>query len=158
MALRDITLPTEGIDWQGVLQHWSWLLEDHLEFSVWLLTRFGDLLLRLPDDSIWRLAPGNGTFQKLADSKAHLAGIIERSDRLELWFMPSLVEELEEEGKTLGEKRCYGFRIPSGFEGKIAASNIEVVGIEDYLTAMGDLWGLIRDVPDGTTVRFEVRG
>ena len=157
MTLKDITLPTEGIDWQRVLQHWAWLLADRLEFNVWILNRFGDLFVRLPDGSIWMLCTGSGTFRMAAPSKGAFAEMVEGEDRLESWFMPSLIEELEAAGRTLGERQCYGFTVPPGFEeGKYESGNVKVVDIEAHFIATGDLWGRLRDVPDGTGVRLEM--
>jgi hypothetical protein len=157
MALKDITLPTAGIDWEKVLQEWSWILKDHPEFNVWMLTRFGDLFVRLPDDSIWRLESGCGAFERVADSKLHFAQILNQPELLAQWFLPSLIEELETAGMVLGEKQCYGFKVPPGLGGKISAANIKIARIEDYFIALGGIWNLLREVPDGTTVRFEVK-
>jgi type VI secretion system (T6SS) immunity protein Tdi1 len=157
MALKDITLPTAGIDWEKVLQEWSWILKDHPEFNVWMLTRFADLFVRLPDDSIWWLESGSGTFERVADTKLQFAQILNQPERLAQWFMPALIEELEAAGMVLGEKQCYGFKIPPGLGGKFVISNIKVTDIENYFLALGGIWHLLREVPDGTTVRLELK-
>jgi hypothetical protein len=41
--------------------------------------------------------------------------------------------------------------------GKFEASNIKVARTEEYFLALGGIWNLLRDIPDGTTVRLEVK-
>ena len=47
MNVHDYIIDHSGLDWAYLLSGWEWLLP--AEFSVWLMNRYGDLFLILPD-------------------------------------------------------------------------------------------------------------
>jgi hypothetical protein len=63
------------IDWAALLSDWKWLLPPG--FTVWLMNRYGDLFLILPDDSVHMLDIGGGSLTKLAESKDDFARVID---------------------------------------------------------------------------------
>jgi hypothetical protein len=131
MDIEDITIATEDIDWNRILQHWSWLFVEETTFNVWILTKFGDLLVHMVDDSVWHLDSGAGTFERIAKDKDEFAELLDTNDNLDLWFMTSLISKLESTGKRLQKKQCYGFITPTGFkEGSYSVENIKIVDIE----------------------------
>ena len=155
VLLSDYTLETSTVDWADVLSHWAWLLKDVAELEVWIVTRFGDLLCRLEDDSIHLLRVGSGQFCQLAASKGEFCQMVDDKGRFAEWFMPALVDELTGKGLLLAPSQCYGFHTPPGFkEGSYSVQNAKMADLRSYLIAMGDLWGLLQDTPDGTRVRL----
>ena len=157
MDIKDIIIKTDDIDWNRILQHWSWLFVKETTFNVWILTKFADLFVHMDDYTIWRLDTGAGTFDPIAKDKDEFSELINKDDNIDLWFMPGLIVQLESEGKRLKEKQCYGFITPTGFkQGAYSADNIKVCDIENYFIAMGDLWGQLKDVEDGTKVKFKL--
>jgi hypothetical protein len=50
MTIQDYLIDHTHYDWPNLLVGWTWLLPP--KFTVWLVNRFGDLFLVLPDDSI----------------------------------------------------------------------------------------------------------
>ena len=105
MDIKDIIIKTDDIDWNRILQHWSWLFVKKTTFNVWILTKFADLFVHMVDDSIWQLDTGAGTFDPIAKDKDEFSELIDKDDNLDLWFMPGLIAQLESEGKRLQEKR-----------------------------------------------------
>ena len=156
MIIKDIIIETDNIDWNRILQHWSWLFVKGTTFNVWILTKFADLFVNMDDDSIWRLDTGAGTFDPIAKSKDEFSELIDSNDNFGFWFMPGLISRLESEGKRLQENQCYGFITPTGFkEGSYSVAKIKVCDIEKYFMTMGDLWGRLQDVEDGTKVKLK---
>jgi hypothetical protein len=156
MNIKDIIIETDNIDWNRILQHWSWLFVKGTTFNVWILTKFADLFVHMDDDSIWRLDTGAGTFDPIAKSKDEFSELIDSNDNFDFWFMPGLISQLESEGKRLQGNQCYGFITPTGFkEGSYSVANIKVCDIEKYFMTMGDLWGRLQDVEDGTKVKLK---
>src|SRR5262249_54875629 len=66
-SINDYLIEQSGIDWPTVLHDWSWLLPH--KFKVWLVNRFADLFLVLPDRSVHMLDVGAGTLTRMADSR-----------------------------------------------------------------------------------------
>ncbi len=158
MNIQDIIIETDNIDWNRILQHWSWLFVEESTFNVWILTKFADLFVHMDDDSIWRLDTGAGTFDPIAKDKDEFSELIGNDDNLDLWFMPGLISQLETEGKRLKKYQCFGFITPTGFkEGSYSVDNIKVYDIEKYFVAMGDLWGRLQNVENGTKVKLKIK-
>ena len=67
MNVHDYLIDHSGLDWAELLSGWEWLLPP--EFTVWLMNRYGDLFLILPDGSIHMLDVGGGSLTKLAESR-----------------------------------------------------------------------------------------
>ncbi len=157
MNFQDVIIQTDNFNWSRIFQHWSWLFTEETTFNVWLLTKFSDLFVHMDDDSIWRLDSGAGTFDPIAKNKNEFYELIENYENFNLWFLPGLISQLESEGKKLKIRQCYGFITPTGFrEGSYAVPNIKVCDLEEYLIAMGDLWGKLKNVENGTKVSFKL--
>ncbi len=156
MKLSDLTINQEGIDWQKCLQHWAWLLREMPEFNVWIVTRFAEIFVVSKDGEIWFLSTANATFKKIAHSKEEFAAFID--DRLDHYFMPDVIRQLENSGMRLNNKECYGFHLPLIFvEATLDADNFKIAQVETYLTGLGDLLGRLQNIQDGERVTFEVK-
>jgi hypothetical protein len=94
----------------NALSGWQWLLPT--EFTVWLMNRFGDLFLILPDGSVHMLDIGAGSLTKLAESRDDFARIIDEDDNADDWLMIPLVDGLVATGVNLQPGQCNGMLIP----------------------------------------------
>jgi hypothetical protein len=157
MKLSDITISHEGIDWQKCLQHWAWILKRMPEFSIWLVTKFGEIFVVSDDEEIWFLSTSNASYEKIADSKEEFASLVDDPENIEYFFMPGVIGKLEESGMLLKAKECYGFHVPMVFkEATLEASNFKTIGVEPYLIGLGDLLGQLRNTENGEKVTFNV--
>ncbi|MFC1852633.1 T6SS immunity protein Tdi1 domain-containing protein [candidate division CSSED10-310 bacterium] len=153
----DLIIDAKLVNWKRVFRHWSWLFEKSTTFNVWILTKFGDLFVHMDDGSIFQLDTGAGTFEHIAKNKDEFGQLIDTDINLALWFMPSLISQLESQNKVLKTHQCYGFITPTGLkEGSYTIENIKIVDIEEYFIAMGDLWNHLKNIPDGTKVTLEL--
>ena len=66
-SIDDYLLDHDGVDWPEALGAWAWLVPD--QFTIWLVTRFGDLVVIEDDGSVHRLDVVRGTFTRLADDR-----------------------------------------------------------------------------------------
>ena len=154
--LTDYTLDTQGVDWGDVLACWAWLVPR--AFTVWFANRFGDLFMVFDDDSVRRLDVGVGSIQRLADNRDHFSKLIDDGDNANDWLMIPLVDRLVEAGVKLAPGQCYSYlRLPV-LGGDYTVQNICVVSLERHLKAFGPIHERIKDLPDGTRVKFEVTG
>ncbi len=89
MNVHDYIIDHSGLDWAHLLSGWEWLLP--AEFSVWLMNRYGDLFLILPDGSIHMMDIGDGSLTKMAESKDEFSRIIDEDGYADDWLMIPLV-------------------------------------------------------------------
>lgn len=156
MHLENITIPQEGIDWQKCLQHWAWLLKECSDFSILLVTKFGEVFVSNDNGEVWFLSTSNGSFDKVAESKEEFLDQLCDIEKLEYYFMPKVISVLNEAGMKLSEGECFGFHVPCIFEEcTFDPGNFKQVQIEEYLIALGDMLYELQGMPDGGEVTFE---
>jgi T6SS immunity protein Tdi1, C-terminal len=154
--LQDYTIPHEGFDWTDLLASWAWILPPRL--TVWIMNRFGDLLLVLPDRSVHMLDTGRGSFEKVGVDRDDFARKADEDDNIADWFMMGLVDGLVATGITLGDGQCYSYKHLPVLGGDYSLDNTKVVTIEHHFKAFGPIHEKLRALPDGTEVIFEVEG
>jgi len=155
MDINDYLLAQDGIDWNDVLSDWTWLLPK--EFTLWLVNRFGDLFITLPDGSIQMLDLGAGTLETLADSQDSFCDLIDQDDNDKDWLMIPLVDECMANGLVLGNSQCYSYKLAPALGGEYNFENTEVCDISVHYSIFGQVHKQIKDVPDGTTVSFKIK-
>jgi hypothetical protein len=137
-----------------VLSGWSWLLPP--EFTLWLVNRFADLFVVLPDGSVQMLDVGAGTLAQVADSRDDFCAKIDEDGNANEWLMIPLVNKLVASGVTLQQGQCYGFKTPPALGGPYEIENVGPLPIWDYLSGYGSVHEQLREVPDGAQVILNV--
>ncbi|HYR86065.1 MAG TPA: T6SS immunity protein Tdi1 domain-containing protein [Terriglobia bacterium] len=154
-TLQDYTIEHQNLDWHDILAPWAWLLPR--EFTLWIMNRFGDLFLILDDDSIHLLDVGCGSLEKVATSREDFALQID-AGKAEDWLMIPLVDQLTAEGIMLQEAQSYSYKQLPILGGDYTVENTKVAKIDHHYKAFGVIHEAIKDLPDGTRVRFRVDG
>jgi hypothetical protein len=155
MNVYDYLIDHNGFDWAQLLSGWEWLVPP--EFSVWLMNRFGDLFLILPDRSVHMLDVCSGSLTKLAESRDEFAHIIDQDDNADDWVMIPLVDRLVEAGLLLERGQCYSFVTPPILGGEYSVENTMVVPIQEHFGLYGSYHEQLRDLPDGSKVIINVQ-
>jgi len=150
MQVSDYIIGHEGTDWGTALLSWSWLIPH--DFTLWIVNRFSDLYVVLNDGSIYQLLIGEGTFTKVAESRADFSQRIDNPDTANDWLMIPLVDQLVASGVSLQAGQCYGYKTPPVLGGQYSVENCRPIAIADYLGAYGSIHEQLRDIPDGTRV------
>lgn len=153
-SVNDYLIEQSGIDWPVVLSGWSWLLPS--KFTLWLVNRFADLFLVLPDGSVHMLDVGAGVLNRVANSRDDFLTKIDESEIANEWLMIPLVDKLVAAGVSLEPGHCYGFKMPPIFGGQYTVENVGRLPIGDYLAGYGSIYEQLRNVPDGTQVVLNV--
>jgi hypothetical protein len=155
MDVHTYLIDHSGFDWASLLSGWEWLLPP--EFSVWLINRYGDLFLILPDGTVHMLDIGAGSLTKLAENRDEFAQKIDENDNAEDWLMISLVDKLVDEGMLLKPGQSYSFLTPPVLGGDYTVANTVVLPITEHYGLYGSYHDQLRDVPDGTKVTIKVQ-
>jgi hypothetical protein len=127
MNVQDYLINLSGFDWGHRLQGWEWLLPP--EFAVWLMNRYGDLFLILPDGTVHMLDIGDGSLTKLAEDRSEFARRIDEEGNAEDWLMIPLVDHLVAAGVLLKPGECYSFLTPPILGGAYSVENTVVLPI-----------------------------
>lgn len=149
-SIDDYLLDHDGVDWAEALGAWGWLVPD--QFTIWLVTRFGDLFVILEDGAIHRLDVALGTFTHVADDREGFEVRLNEPGNADDWLSIALVDDMTDAGQTLGPGECFGFETPPVLGGDFSADNAGPRGIGEYLQTCGWLHEQLRDIPDGERV------
>jgi hypothetical protein len=155
MQVEDYLIDHEGFYWPAMLADWAWLIPKD-EFTVWLMNRYGDLFLVFDDGTVYMLDVGNGSLEKLADSRNEFCDRIDEADNANSWLMIPLVDSLVRAGKLLEAGRCYSFIIPPPLGGEYTIENTATLNVAEHYGVYASIHKQIKDLPDGTKVRLRV--
>ncbi len=154
MSVEDYLIDPKYLDWPRLLAGWAWLVPP--KFEVWLMNRFGDLFLVLPDGTLHMLDVGAGQLDRLAESRDDFCRIIDEDDNANIWLMIPLIDKLLEAGMTLKTGQCYSFLTPPILGGDYTVENTRIIPIEELYRLYGSYHQQLKDVPDGTKVEIKV--
>lgn len=155
MNIHDYLLKQGDQDWSSLLSDWADLLPES-DFTVWLVNRFGDVVLVLNDGTVHLLDVGAGTIERLAANRDEFASLMDVSDNADLWLLISLTDSCVAKGLRLGSDKCYGWKIPPSLGGKYDVDNVEPTDIAVHYKLLADIWRQTKDLPDGTRVKMVV--
>jgi Domain of unknown function (DUF1851) len=154
MSIHDYLIDHRNFDWAQLFLRWEWLLP--ADVTVWLMNRFGDLFLILPDGSVQMLDIGAGLLTKMAESKDEFARLIDEDSNADDWLMIPLVDRLVVAGIHLQPGQCYSLLIPPVLGGDFAIENTVVLPIFEHFGVYGSFHKQLRGVPNGANVVIKV--
>jgi hypothetical protein len=154
IVVQDYLIDQSDIDWQNALAGWAWLLPT--QFTLWLVSRFCDMFLVLPDGTVHMLDVGAGTLTKFAESRDDFCRQIDEGENADDWLMIPLVDQLVAAGMILRPGQCYSLKLPPVLGGQYTVENCGVLAIRDYLGGYGSIHNQLRDVPEVAEVRLNV--
>jgi hypothetical protein len=155
MNINDYLIDHQNFDWTAILADWHWLLP--AEFCVWLMNKYGDLVLVVDENAILFFDVGNGTIEQVADSKEDFSEKLDADDNANLWLMIPLVDQLATTGLKLNEGRCYSFLTPPILGGEYNVENTVTLPITEHYSVYASIQNQIKDLPDGTRVVIKVK-
>jgi hypothetical protein len=135
--------------------NWSWAFSEPTR--VLERNPFGNLLVEVGDGSIWRVCPEDLTASQIAASAADLAAVTQDEEFQTDWDPEAWIEAAEEALGPLGPHQCYSFKIWPVLGASYDVSNMAVMPILEWLAASGDVGRQVKDLPEGTPIRLDVR-
>jgi hypothetical protein len=154
MDISGYTIEKAGIDWSEILSKWGWLLPPDL--TLWIVNRFGDLILVLPDGRVQFVDIGGGTIQTIAPSREHFFDLVDSGSNANDWFAIPLVDHCVGAGLVPAPGQCYMYAIPPILGGEYSVDNFRVGGIKSHFDFLAEIHRQIKDLPDGAKVSLRV--
>ena len=141
---------------EKLLHEWRWLCPEDLQLVA--ISAFGDLFLENRENAIFQLAVSAGTLLPISDSLAIFKSQATDPGNQKAWFHSDLEAQLERNGFRLGEKQCFGYKVPIVFkESATILENVYVADVYECVSFLGDLHKQLRDQADGAKVRINVQ-
>lgn len=138
MNVDDYLIDQAGLNFEALFAQWQELLPDRC--SVWLINKFGNMILVLDDGSVSCLDPGAGEVRRIAESQDEFCQFLDKDDNASDWLMISLVDALVASGMTLGKNECYGFRnLPPLLGGEYSVANSKPCSIYVHYSLLGQI-------------------
>ena len=147
---KDLILDVDSVDWYNAMENWFWLIDDGL--SPFILSTFGDAFFLNDDEEVFWLDTGEGEFLKVANSIDEFNQLIHDKDRLNKWFLPSVLEELKARGVQLSQGECYHYIIPPLAGGEYEAENFETANIIQHFHITGVVAEQAQVLPAGSPI------
>lgn len=153
LTWNDLTVSFEHIEREKLIEDWQWLVGESLPI---LITSVGDAFLQNKAGEIYWLITGSAEFEKVAESYEEFQSKLNDNELIHEWFLVPVVAQLKEQGIQLEQGKLYGFKQLPVLGGKYEPENFELTDIEVHFTVLGQMNFKIKDLPDGTSVNFEV--
>lgn len=138
MNLQDYLLNQAGKDWQRLLQDWIPPLP--ASFTLWLVTRLGNLFVVTADGAVHLLDVGEGTFTQIAASREQFAKLLDTGDNALRWLHVPLVDACRRAGMTLGAQQCLGLKVPPMLGGRYELANVAPTDVAVHYSYLAYLY------------------
>jgi hypothetical protein len=148
MDPRDYVVDHVGLDWSRLLSAWGDLLP--ARFDLFLVNRFGDVIVLLSDGSLHMLDVGAGVFPRLANNLDEFTALLPEYARN--WLMIPLADACAAAGLVFGAGECLSYKQPPLLGGAYEPANVRVAPIAEHYAFMADVHRQTRDLPDGARV------
>jgi hypothetical protein len=122
----------------ALLSGWAEILPP--SFTVWLVNRFGDVLVVRDDGSVHLLDIGVGTFVQVAGSRKRFAELMNIPKNANNWLAIPLVDRCVAAGLVPGSNQCYGYKVPPLLGGAYAVENVALVDLAENYAVLAGIW------------------
>lgn len=151
--------PVRDLGVGDALEDWRWRVGQGAR--PLLLTALGDLFLTQPrrffrGGGVSFLDTMSGRCRRVASSYEELRELLTVPELEAEWLQPGLVAALRESGARLREGECYSPKLLPALGGALEAANFSATDWRVHLAITGQLHQVLRNVPDGTRVSFEI--
>jgi hypothetical protein len=153
LTLKQLTKDIATVDLNDILYCWQWLLTDMKAVST--ISVLGDIFLVGTDNAVYWLQTDSGHLTRTADTMLQFEEFLGDDEKIDNWFLPSLVEQLLAAGKNLKENEVYSYKKLPVIGGEYSIDNIEPTDMSVHFAVSGQICERIKDLPDGTKVNIK---
>ncbi len=154
MNINDYLIAHYDFDWASILTDWHWLFPT--EFRVWLMNKFGDLILITNDEAIHFFDVGNAALEKVAENKDDFCQQLDTEETANNWLLIPLIDKLMTVEKNLTKGRCYSYLTLPFLGGEYTVENTVTLPIAEHYSVIASIYDQIKDLPAGTKVQMTV--
>jgi len=115
---------------------------------------FGNVIVEDVAGHFWRICPEDLHAEVIARSVVELEQCRAHPDFVTDWELQRLTDAARERFGDSGEGRCYCLMIASAMGGLYSIENVGTISLVELLGVSGDIARQIKDLPDGTKVKF----
>ena len=151
---NDLTINFDHLDRNAIVNDWRWLIGESA--NLILISSVGDGFFQEENGTVHWLLTGTGEYEKVSENLEEFQLKLNDDETVREWFLVNIVSELKEEGLRLEHGKLYGFKKLPVFGGLYEATNFELTDIEVHLAMTGQMNLKIKDLPDGTNVKFSI--
>jgi hypothetical protein len=151
IKLDDVTVNFQDLDLEDLFSAWQWRVGD--QKALILISKLGDMFLLGADDAVYWLQTDSGDLTKIADNLEHFEKLLAQEEYLDNWFLPELIAQLRQAGKTLGTNEVYSYKKLPVIGGEYSIDNIEPTDVSVHFAFSGQICEQIQNLPDGTKVK-----
>src|SRR3954463_16401799 len=134
-----------------MLDSWRWRIGPS-PLSILHVTALGCLFLEGDDGAVFFLDTTEGTFRRVAESREAFEKLFESSENRRALLWSFFVRELRQRGVQLGERQCYGWKVPPGLGGEPYFDNVEPTDAAAYVSTQGQVHEQLRRIAPGELV------
>jgi len=149
--LEDVTIDFQDLNLEDICSAWQWRIQD--QKGLVLISKLGDMFFLGNDGGVYWLQTDSGDLTKIADNLEHFEELLTQYENFDNWFLPGLIEQLEQAGKTLGPNQVYSYLKIPVMGGEYSVDNIKPTDISVYFAFSGQICEQIQNLSDGTTVK-----
>lgn len=153
-TFSNLTVDISSLNTKELLQNWEWLIGNN--YQLILITLLGDAFIAQQDSSIYWLQTDIGEISKVAPDLNSFNVDLTKEENIDLFFLPQLIDTLQNDKKTLQQNEVYSFLKFPVLGGEYSSANIVAKNINEHFAFTGYFFNEIKDLPDGTEVKFEV--
>jgi hypothetical protein len=135
----------------------AWAFTGIVPREVLDINAFGNVLVEDEHRAVWRISPEMLSCERIASSRNEFTELLTSPDFKRGWEMERLVNIATSALGTPPAGRCFCFKIPTVLGGLYERDNIGTISLAELISFAGDLGSQIKDLPDGTKVRFVVK-
>jgi len=144
------------MDIEPLIDAWQWMFDEDDEIEPFLMNCFGDLFFLDADGVVLWLNISDGELSEVAASEDEFTQLLENDEQTADWFLPGLVDDLLDAGKTLKPDECFAFRTLPVLGGEYETDNVIVYSIRKYWEFCGAVHSQVAGLPDGTEIEINV--
>ena len=136
------------------LASWRWKVGE--ASAVVALSLSGDIFYKDSSGHVHWLDTGAGTSEHLASSPSEFWTILANPDRAAELLLQPVVESFLQTYGPLPPGKCLGYRTLPVFGGDYSGANRVPLSTSEHFMFTGEVHQQIKDLPDGSQVKFSV--
>lgn len=137
-----------------ILKEWAWLIGTNK--VVIAITDLGDAFLRDKNGWIYWLDTGGGELEKVANSLDDFDEHLSDPETSDVWLLNNLLNDLEAAGIHCNEHEVFSPKHHPLIGGEYKADNFYCADAVEHFSLSSRIHFQIKDLPDGTPIRFAI--